>query len=237
MKFFKFCLTGLLTLTVAFTTYAQTVDEIVSKYVEAIGGLEAWNKVNTLTTEGNLKVQGADVTVKITVLNGKGMRQDIGVMGMTGYQIITPTAGWNYMPFQGQTKPEPVTAEALKESVDQLDPQGSLVNYKVKGHAVEYLGKEDIEGTEAYKLRVTQKSGKIETIFIDPSSYYAIRVVSKQKADGQEIEVATNLSNYTKLPEGIVVPMSIGLPFGEVKVTRIEVNKPVDENVFKPDTN
>jgi hypothetical protein len=165
------------------------------------------------------------------------MRQDIGVMGMTGYQIITPTAGWNYMPFQGQTKPEPVTAEALKESVDQLDPQGSLVNYKVKGHSVEYLGKEDIEGTEAYKLRVTQKSGKIETIFIDPSSYYAIRVVSKQKADGQEIEVATNLSNYTKLPEGIVVPMSIGLPFGEVKVTRIEVNKPVDENVFKPDTN
>jgi hypothetical protein len=164
------------------------------------------------------------------------MRQNISLMGMTGYQIMTPTAGWNFMPFQGQQKPEAITADELKENVDELDTQGELIDYKTKGHTVEYLGKDDVEGTEAYKLRITQKSGKVKTFYIDPASNYIIRTVAKQKANGQEVEVTTDLSDYKKLPEGIVVPMSVKLPFGQMKVTKVEVNKPVDENLFKPDT-
>jgi hypothetical protein len=122
---------------------AQSADEIVNKYITAIGGADNWKKVNSMTSEGNLKVQGADVAVTMTVLNGKGMRQNISVMGMTGYSIMTPDSGWNFMPFQGQQKPEPVTAETLKESADQYDAQGSLLDYKTKGHSIEYLGKED----------------------------------------------------------------------------------------------
>ena len=214
---------------------AQTADEIIDKHLTAIGGKDAWQKINSIKQEGNVQVQGADVAVSITVLHGKGSRQDIAVMGMSGYQILTPTAGWSYMPFQGQTKPEPVTADQLKESADSYDAHGALVNFKQKGHTVEYLGKEDIEGTETFKLRVTHKSGKTETIFVDPASYYIVRTITKQKANGQEMDVTTNLSNYKKLPEGIVVPMSIGLPFGELTITKVEVNPPVDEKVFKPE--
>jgi outer membrane lipoprotein-sorting protein len=226
---------ALIGLSLSFSAMAQTAQEIVSKHLTAIGGEDAWKKITSMISEGNLKVQGAEVTVKMTVLNGKGSRQDISVMGMSGYQIVTPTAGWNYMPFNGQTKPEPITEDAVKESADQLDPQGVLVDYKTKGHTVELLGKEDIEGTEAFKLKVTQKSGKTETVFLDPSSYYILRSVTKQKANGQEMEITTNFSNYKKLPEGIVMPMSITLPFGELTLSKIEVNKPVDEKLFKPD--
>lgn len=229
--------TALATLTfavAAYTVQAQTADEIVSKHVTAIGGADAWKKVNSVVTEGKLTVQGAEVNVTATVLNGKGSRQDIAVMGMNGYQIMTPTAGWSFMPFQGQQKPEPVTEEQVKEAADQLDAQGALVDYKAKGHAVEYLGKDDVEGTECYKLKLTHKSGKTETIFVDPASYYIVKSISKQKANGQEMDVTTTLSNYKKLPEGIVVPMTVGLPFGEMNITKVEVNKPVDEAIFKP---
>jgi len=235
MKHLRLTLLGLVLLTTFITGYAQTADEIIAKHLVAIGGMDAWRKVNSVYTEGNLKVQGADVSVSGTVLNGKGMRQNISVMGMTGFQIMTPQGGWNFMPFQGQAKPEPITAEDLKENADQMDTQGALVDYKQKGHSVEFIGKEDIEGTEAFKLRVTHKSGKVSTLFIDPASYYIIRSVSKQKANGQEMEIATNLSNYKKLPEGIVVPMSVSLPFGEMTITKVEINKPVDEKIFKPD--
>jgi len=71
-------------------------------------------------------------------------------------------------------------------------------------------------------------------LFIDPKSFHIIRQVAKQKANGQEVDVITNFSNYQKLPEGIVVAMSITLPFGELIVTKVEVNKPVDEAIFKP---
>lgn len=214
---------------------AQTADEIVTKYIDAIGGADAWRKVNSIKQEGTLTVQGnVPVTVVLTVLNGKGMRQDITAMGMSGYQIMTPAAGWGYMPFQGQTKAEPATEDQVKEGADQLDAQGTLLDYKQKGHTVTLIGKEDIEGVDAYKLQIVQKSGKTETVYIDPKTWYVIRSVGKMKANGQEVEQTVNLANYKKLPEGIVVPMSLTLPMGELVLSKITVNGPVDETVFKP---
>lgn len=225
---------SIIALTAISFSFAQTADEIVNKHIDAIGGAEAWKKVNSIITTGTILVQGAEVGVTQTVLNGQGSRQDISLMGMNGYQIITPTQGWNFMPFQGQKIPEPVTADDLKEAQEQLDAQGTLIDYKVKGHTIELLGKDDIDGAEAYKLKETLKSGKVQTLFIDPKTYYLIRAISKQKANGKEVDVTTNLSNYQKMPEGIMMPMSIGLPFGELTVTKVEINKPVDGNIFKP---
>lgn len=234
MKALRIALLGLATAS-AFFAQAQTADEIISKYIDAIGGADAWHKVNTLKTEGTLTVQGnIPVTVVSTVINGKGARQDISAVGMQGYQILTPAAGWGYMPFQGQTKAEPKTPEEVKEGADELDAQGTLVDYKTKGHTVTLLGKDDIDGVEAYKIQVQQKSGKTETLFFDPKTYYVIRSISKVKANGQEVEQTVNLSNYKKLPEGIVVPMSVTLPMGEMVISKVTINGPVDEAIFKP---
>ena len=143
------------------------------------------------------------------------------------------------MPFQGQTQAEPMTEEMVKKGADQYDAQGALVDYKEKGHNVEYLGKEDVDGTECHKLKINHKSGKEETFYLDPASYYVIKAVSKTNINGQEVEMTTAFSNYKKLPEGIVIPMSINMPMGpgmsaDLTITKIEINKPVDEAKFKP---
>jgi outer membrane lipoprotein-sorting protein len=234
MKLIKTSAIAIVATLVSAFTFAQTAEEIVAKHVEAIGGIAAWKKINSIYYEGKLTVQGAEINVTLTALNGKGVRQNLTVMGMTGYQIITPAAGWNFMPFQGQTTPEAMTADELKASSDDLDVQGKLVDYKSKGHTVEYLGKDDVEGTECFKLKITSKAGNVETIYIDPKTYYIVRTVQKRIANGQESDVPTDLSNYQKLPEGIVVPYSITLPLGELVLSKAEVNKPVDESLFKP---
>jgi hypothetical protein len=217
---------------------AQTADEVITKHVEAIGGKENWKKINSMKMEGTLSVQGTEVAISSTVLHGKGARQDISVMGMTGYTIITPTEGWSFMPFQGQTAAEALTPEKLKESQDQIDAQNSLVDYKEKGHTVELLGKEDVDGTECLKLKLTHKSGKVETMFLDPKTFYIIKSKSKETANGQEFETETSFSNYKKLPEGIVYPMSITVPVGpgmnaEMTISKYEINGKVDEAIFK----
>jgi hypothetical protein len=234
MKLIRTSAIAIMAMLVSVFTFAQTAEEIVAKHIEAVGGAAAWKKVNSLYYEGKMTVQGAEVNVTLTVLNGKGSRQNISVMGMTGYQIVTPTAGWNFMPFQGQTTAEAMTADELKQSADDLDVQGKLVDYKSKGHTVEYLGKDDVEGTECFKLKITTKAGNVETVFIDPKSYYVVRSVVKRTANGQESDVPSDLSNYQKLPEGIVVPFSITLPFGELVISKAEVNKQIDESTFKP---
>ena len=222
-----------LLLATAFIAKAQTADEIIAKHIEAIGGADAWKKVNSVKMEGTMLVQGATVTMTQTVLHGKGNRQDISFGGMNGFMIIAPTSGWNFMPFNGQAAPEALTAEAVAESQADLDAQGNLIDYAAKGHTVEYLGKDDVEGTDCFKLKVNLKSGKPETLYLDTKSYLIIRSVSVQKANGQEMEVTTNFSNYEKLPEGILVPKSIGLPFGEMNITKITINGTVDESIFK----
>jgi len=234
MKLIRTSAIAIVVMLVSVFTFAQTAEEIVTKHIEAVGGAAAWKKVNSIYYEGKMTVQGAEINVTITALNGKGSRQNISVMGMTGYQIVTPTAGWNFMPFQGQTTAEPMTADQLKESADDLDVQGKLVDYKSKGHSVEYLGKDDVEGTECFKIKITTKAGNVETVFIDPKSYYIVRSVVKRTANGQESDVPTGLSNFQKLPEGIVVPFSITLPFGEMVISKAEVNKQVDVSTFKP---
>ena len=230
MKRFVF---SFLLLATTFIAKAQTADEIIAKHIEAIGGADAWKKVNSIKMEGTMLVQGATVTMTQTVLHGKGNRQDISFGGMNGFMIIAPTSGWNFMPFNGQAAPEALTAEAVAESQADLDAQGNLIDYAAKGHTVEYLGKDDVEGTDCFKLKVNLKSGKPETLYLDTKSYLIIRSVSVQKANGQEMEVTTNFSNYEKLPEGILVPKSIGLPFGEMNITKITINGTVDESIFK----
>ncbi|MES2882784.1 MAG: hypothetical protein V4676_11590 [Bacteroidota bacterium] len=234
MKVLRLALLALSTVAATFAQ-AQTADEIVAKHIEAIGGADNWKKVNSVVQEGVMTVQGSiQVNIVMTTLNDKGARMDISAMGMNGYQIMTPTAGWGYMPFSGQTKAEPVTEEMVKEGADQLDAQGALIDYKKKGHSVALLGKEDIDGVETHKLQFTHKSGKTETYFVDPKSFYIVRVISKQKANGQEMDATINLANYKKLPEGIIVPMSISRPEGELVINKVEINKAVDESIFKP---
>lgn len=219
----------------ALAVQAQTADEIIAKHVEAIGGADAWHKVSSIKQEGVLTVQGnIPVNIVTTVLHNKGMRLDLSVMGQSGYQIMIPGGGWNYMPFQGQTKAEPVTEDEARQGADTYDAQGALVDYQKKGNSVTMLGKEDVDGVQTHKLQVQHKSGKVETIFVDPKSFYIIRSVSKQKANGQEMEITSNMANYQKLPEGIVVPMSVSLPQGELVVSKVIVNGPVDEAIFKP---
>jgi hypothetical protein len=217
---------------------AQTADEIVTKHVEAIGGLDAWKKITSMVQTGTMSVQGMNLDVVNTVLHLKGMRNDITAMGMLNYQIMTPTEGWRFFPIQGQQAPEPVTAEEVKEGQESLDAQGVLIDYKTKGHTVELLGKEDVDGTDCFKLKVTLKGGKASTYFIDSKTFLPVKVVAVVKANGQEAELTSTFSNYQKLPEGITVAMSVGIPFApgvtmDFTVSKVEVNKAIDESIFK----
>lgn len=238
MKSMKLTLLGL-TLLGSLTGFAQTADEIANKHIDAIGGKDNWKKVKTVVMEGNMSFQGVDIAVTTTSVHNTGSRQDLNIMGQDNYIIMTPTAGWMFMPVQGQQSVEPMTEEMVKKGADELDTQGALVDYKEKGHTLESLGKEDVEGTECYKLKLTLKGGKVTTYYIDPSTYLLLKSTAKQEVNGQEIEMTTGFSNYQKLPEGISVPMTISVPLGpgmnaDMVINKITINKEVSTDIFKP---
>src|SRR5437868_11983612 len=111
------------------------------------------------------------------------MLQDISVAGMSDYFIVTPTSGTTFLPFQGQADPQPMPADALKEGQDQIDAQGVLLDYKAKGHTVELLGKETIDGAECYKVKVTLATGKVSTDYFNSTTGYLVRYITKQHSN------------------------------------------------------
>lgn len=219
----------------AATAMAQTADEIIDKHIAAIGGKDNWLKVKSIQMEGTVNVMGRDVNVKITNVHNVGSRQDISLAGMNGYIIMTPVAGWSFLPFQGQTKPEPMPADAVKAGMDELDIQGNLLNYQSKGHTVQYLGTEDVEGTECHKLKVNRKNSGEQTIYIDPETFYIIRVSNKMNMNGQEIESKVDMSDYREV-NGIKVPFSLSQAFGTLVLSTIKVNEGADEKIFADPT-
>jgi hypothetical protein len=232
IKHLSFAVVGLL---LSAMSFAQTADEIVAKHIAAIGGAENWKKINNMRQEATLSVQGMDIPVVITAVHNKATKQEYTVMGMTGYSLITSEGGWNFNPMQGQTKPEPITQDALKYGKDNLDLQGDFVDYKAKGHTIQLMDKEDIEGVECLKVKLTRKSGNESIFFFDPKTYYIVRTSSKMSANGQEVESVVNMSNYQKLPEGIVIAYTIesaAVP-APITVTKVIVNGKIDEAVFK----
>jgi len=210
---------------------AQTADDIVQKHITATGGADNWKKITSVKKNCARMSRGVEIPVIITILQGKGYKNEYTINGMTGYTIITDKAGWNFNP-RGQQKPEAIPEESVKQAQDRLDIQGPLIDYKAKGNTLTYLGIDDVEGTECYKLKVTMASGKEETIFIDVTTNYLVRTVEKTKANGKEQTQTTTYGDYQKLPEGIIYPMSFDNGGSSVTIKKLELNIPLAEDFF-----
>jgi hypothetical protein len=209
---------------------AQTADEVIDKYVEALGGKDKLASLNSVKMQGNLTLpQGFDLAITITRLHMKGMRADFSVNGTDNYQIFTPGKGISYIPVQGMTAPTDMPEDQVKAGQSQLDVQSSLFKYKEKGTTVEMLG---TEGTD-YKLKVTYSNGVISTYYIGQKDYRLNKTTSKRNINGEDVDMETTYSNYKQVDGFWFAFTTSSNVQGETNYDKIEVNIPVDEAIFK----
>lgn len=219
----------------------QSVDDIIDQYITARGGREKLLGVKSIYLEGTRQMMGNEVEVKVTKVDGKLNRVDFEFGGNSGYTILTPDKGWTYIPMRSD-KPEPIPADRLKTMQDQLDISGPLVDYASKGYKASLQGKETANGAEAYKIVLTNAAGKESTFFIDTKTHLLVQ--SKQMSDaggannGGPKEIVTDFSDYKEV-DGVMFPQTIkiegqGMGAGAMTFDKIDINKPVDENLYKP---
>ncbi|MEJ7610724.1 MAG: hypothetical protein WKF88_06035 [Ferruginibacter sp.] len=233
MKLFK----NLLIAGLAFTSLsagAQTADEIIAKNTEAMGGATKLATLTSVKMNGNMTAQGMDIPLTITKSHMKGMRVDIDIMGTSNYQIITTDKGYMFFPIQQMTEPKELDADMVSAAQSQLDLQGSLVNYKEKGVAVEFIGKEKIDGADVYKLKVTGKAGRDAMYFIDANTNRLVKTSGKAKGpDGTEMDVETTYGDYKQNADGFWFAYTTTTMNGPITFDKIETNVKVDESIFK----
>ena len=140
---------------------------------------------------------------------GRKSRVELEFAGKTAIQVYDGTNGWLVRPYLNRNDIEPFTAEQLHSESQSADIDGYLVDYASKGSKVELDGVEKVEGKDAYKLKVTQKSGDVKYIWIDAQSFLDVRVSGQQRRmDGKLRNVYVYQRDFRSV-NGLMVPFTL----------------------------
>lgn len=233
---FKIAGTLAIALVVQLAASAQSVDEIINKHIAAMGG-DKYTSLKAVKIESSSQIMGMDLPSSTTIAQGRGLRSETTVQGMSIVQGIDGNTGWAINPMAGQTTAAPLPEEQVKMSAGQLDLTG-LHNYKEKGHTAELAGEETLEGAPVYVVKVNMANGAKATHYISKDTYYILRSSVKVAVQGQEVEVKTNFSNFKQV-DGVTFAFtsemeSPAMPgVMTMMVKNVQVNPTLDENIFK----
>jgi len=239
MKLIRVLFTLLIVFSVSGKILSQDADEIVNKYIHAIGGSENIQAIKTIKLSGKVTAGGMDIPFTQTCKRPQMVLMESTIQGMTMKQAFDGTQGWTINPFMGKKEPDLMSKDAEKAIQRNADFEGQLINYKDKGSKIELIGKEDLEGSQVYNIKLTDKNNDITNYYIDADSYLIVKQNDKLKFDTKEISSESILSNYKKV-NGIMFPFSIESkspdnPMGSAKIAvdSIEINFTADDNIFK----
>ena len=218
---------------------AATVDELVAKNIEAKGGAQALHSLQSLRLTGKLLINNGQFQLGYVETRKRPdeVRTEVTLQGMTAVNAYDGKEGWKISPFQGRKDPEKMSTDDTKSVMEDGEIDGPLVDWKEKGSTVEYLGTEDVDGTQAHKLKVVRKNGDVVFVYLDPDHFLEIRTLSERIEHGAQMEVETDIGDYEKIG-GVFIPFSSesgpkGSPVKQkIVIEKAEPNPPLDDAIF-----
>jgi hypothetical protein len=195
--------------------------------------------VQTLRMTGRLLLPGVSAPFTLELKRPDRMRAEYAYQGLRGVQAYDGTRGWSIRAIPGRDLPQALPPEESREAHKQADIDLSpLVDYQGKGNQVELLGREPVEGREAFKLKVVLADGSTSLLYLDAKSYLPVRNEDTRPLEGARVEFVTLMGDYRPV-EGLQFAHALelgpkGSPFRQkINFDRIEVNVPVDDARFQ----
>jgi outer membrane lipoprotein-sorting protein len=227
---------------------AQTADEVIEKYLTALGGRAALAKLTSRSMTGTMTMSTPTGTVSgpIEVVNEQPnksrtlIQMDLASLGagmMVVDQRFDGTSGYALDSMRGN---HDITGDQLESMRNSVFPNPFL-NYKERGATVELAGKEKVDGRDAYVLVLKPKSGPVARQVIVAETYLPLRLVVKIGIpDVGPVEQTTDLSDFRDV-DGVKIPFTLKVSSSvqsfTISVTKVEHNVKVDEALFsKPGT-
>jgi len=224
---------------VSVSVWAQTAEELVAKNLQAKGGIEKMKAIKSVRMTGQFEASGFKATVGQESKRPEMVRETFTVQGMTQIQAYDGSIGWQISPFGGRRDPEMLGEDDLRDLAETADFDGPLVDAQAKGNKIEYMGHDQVDGDDAYKLKVTLKNGDVFYYYLDPDTYIEIQIEKQQFIRGSVRESVTLLGSY-KPVNGVMYPFSLESgpknnpdQRGKITINKIEANVPIDDGVFK----
>jgi len=191
-----------------------SVNSIISKYIDAIGGKSKLEGVNSYKMVAEAEMQGMKLNLEMKKTSKNQFMQDVKVMGNSmSKQVVNGNSG--YLMMQGQRK-----------DMDENELK------KVSAETAPFPGIEDVNGQKAYKVNVSDE----KSAFFDTETGLKIQEVTKAEMMGQEVISTINYSDYRAV-EGILFPYGISQSMGpqvlDFVVSEIKINEGVTDADFE----
>ena len=212
---------------------AQDVDDIVARNVQAKGGADKLQAVQTMKQTAHVTSQGMTGVMTVYGKRPNLVRQEIAIAGQTIVSAFDGTTAWSINPFRGSPEPVAMSGPQAEDIKMQSDFDSPLVNYKAKGYELEFVGVETLGTRKAYHLKLTSKEHRVQQLYLDAETNLEIKIV----ADSQMGPVENELSNYREI-QGLKVPftmrtLSAGNVVSQIAVDTVEINPKIDEAMFR----
>ncbi len=224
---------------------AQSVDEILNSYFENTGGLEAWGNLKGIKISAKVNQGGIEIPLEIVQLKDGRQYTKITFQGQEIKQgVFDGTSLWSTN-FQTMKAEKADDESTLNAKLDANDFPDSFFDYKSKGYKVELAGKENFDGAETFKVKLTKEPRTIDGNKVEDVSYYFFEVESFVPI-GQESEIKEGpakgqvsqikMSDYKEV-SGLYFPYSMvqGLKGGQSQplvIESIEINPAVKDADF-----
>ena len=164
-------------------------------------------------------------------------RLEIRFQGDTAVQVYDGRNGWKLRPFLGRHEVEPFNDEELRQASQQGDLDGLLIDASAKGNTLELMGTEQVEGRDAYRIKVTTRAGSVRQVWVDTETNLEVRIDGTRTLDGKPRRVFTSFRDW-RPEEGLLFAHTLettveGIVGSEkIKVERVTVNPELADSRF-----
>lgn len=219
------------------TSKAQNVDEIITKNIQAHGGLEKLKSVQSKRLIAKYSEGSFRAEFRLENKRPGKVREEFIIQGMTQIQAYDGKTGWQISPFGGRKDPDLMSQDDMKSLIVDGDIDGPLVDYKEKGHKAELVGHDSMEGTDCYKIKLSMKNGDVRYYYLDADSFLELKLEIQTTIRGAVQESELYFGDYEKV-DGIYYPFAVeqaqkgSSSRSQFSVEKIEQNVNLDDAKF-----
>lgn len=209
--------------------------EIIDRYVEAIGGREAATAAVATRSTGSFQIPGMGVNGDLLMVNGPdgAMAMQVTIPGMgemlSGY---TGEVGWSMDPMTGPRLLEGGELDAMREQAEPL--------YAVRDASLfesyETTGENSYDGEDCWEVHYVWNSGREVTECYSKESGLVIAQTTSQESPMGTVDVVSRLTDYERFGD-ILVPTTVRQSMmGQEQVMQISdvTFGDVDQSLLEP---